>query len=317
MRIGIVGAGAIGGFIAAALANARVPVGIVARGPHLAAIRRDGIRVRSDLGEFAVRLEAADDLRALGDFDVLLLTFKAHQWPAFLPQLEPFARRGASVVTMQNGLPFWFVREPPLHSVDPGGRIGRSFSDERTIGGVVHVSGTITAPGEIRQSGGLRYVLGDPRGAENDRLRALADVFSSAGLEPEIDPKIRTTVWLKLVNNAGLNPMSVISGMSVKPMLADHNVRSRVRELMIEALEVGRAIGVVGDVNVDERIAYAARLDDVRTSMLQDFELGRSLEIDPILGAIVELAQRHGVAVPLLESTYAELRSRTALRPST
>jgi len=317
MRIGIVGAGAIGGFIAAALANAGVSVAIVARGPHLAAIRRDGLRIRSDLGEFAVRLEAAEDLRALGDFDVLLLTFKAHHWPAFLAQLEPFAQRGTSVVTMQNGLPFWFVREPPLRSVDPGGRIGRLFPDERTIGGVVHVSGTIVAHGEIRQSGGLRYVLGDPSGAENERLRALADAFSRAGLAPEIDPAIRTTVWLKLVNNAGLNPMSVISGMSVKPMLADPGVRARVRALMIEALEVGRAMGVVGEVNVDERIAYAARLDDVRTSMLQDFELGRSLELDPILGAIVELAQRRRVAVPLLESTYEELRNRAASRSAT
>ena len=170
-RVAVVGAGAIGGFLAAALAKSGVRVAIVARGAHLAAIRRDGLRVESELGSFAVRVDASDDLRHFGDVDVLLLTFKAHQWPAFRAQLEPFAAGTSTVVTMQNGLPFWYVREPPLESVDPGGAIGNLFADDRVIGAVVHVSGQIVAPGVVRQSGGLRYVLGEPSGGGH-RARA-------------------------------------------------------------------------------------------------------------------------------------------------
>src|SRR6516225_3705324 len=143
MRVAIVGAGAIGGFIAAALAKAGVPVALVARGEHLAAIARDGLRIDSDLGRFTARVDAADELDKLGSFDALLLTFKSHHWPQLVGQLKPFAGTAATIVTLQNGLPFWYVREPPLQSVDPRGSIGRLFSDDRIVGGVVHVSGRI------------------------------------------------------------------------------------------------------------------------------------------------------------------------------
>jgi 2-dehydropantoate 2-reductase len=306
-RIAVVGAGAIGGFIAAALAKAGHNVGVVARGSHLAAIRRDGLQVDSDLGNFRIGVEASDDLRELGEPDVLLLTFKAHQWPAFLTQLAPFARRTSTIVTMQNGLPFWYVREPPLRSVDPGGAIGELFGDEQVIGAVVHVSGEIVAPGAIRQSGGLRYVFGDPQGAPAPAVHALAEIFRDAGLEAQIDPNIRATVWLKLVNNAGLNPTSVLRGMTIRPMLADPSARAQVHAMMSEALHVGEAMGVVSGVDVDARIAYAARLNDVKTSMLQDYELGRPLELDPILGAAIELGERYGVPVTELRAAYEQL----------
>lgn len=311
-RIAVVGAGAIGGFLAAALAKAGFPVAVIARGAHLAAIRRHGLQAHSDLGTFGARVQASDDLRHLGDFDVLLLAFKAHQWPAFRAQLEPFAARSATIVTMQNGLPFWYVREQPLQSVDPGGKIGTLFADDRVIGAVVHVSGEIVAPGIVRQSGGLRYVLGNPSGSRSDRLDALGAILRDAGLGPEIDANIRSTVWLKLVNNTGLNPTSVLRGMTIKPMLADSGARAQVREMMTETLRVGQAMGVVSMVDVSARIAYAARLDDVKTSMLQDYERGRPLELDPILGAVIELAQRYGVAVPQLQAAYERLRRLTA-----
>jgi 2-dehydropantoate 2-reductase len=309
-RVAVVGAGAVGGFLAAALAKAGVSVAVVARGEHLAAIRRDGLRVESDLGAFAVRVDASDDLRLLGDFDILLLTFKAHQWPGMLTQLEPFSVAGtATLVTMQNGLPFWYVREPPLESVDPGGRIGRLIGDDRVIGSVVHVSGEIAAPGFIRQTGGLRFVVGDPSGRASPRVEILAALFRRAGLQVEIDSNIRATVWLKLVNNAGLNPVSVLRGMTIRPMLANSDARKQVYELMTEALRVGQTMGIVSEVNVDARIDYAARLADVKTSMLQDYERGRPLELDPILGAVIELAERYQVEVPHLRGVYAQLRS--------
>jgi 2-dehydropantoate 2-reductase len=307
MRIGIVGAGGIGGFLAAALAREGIPVGVVARGEHLEAIRRSGLHVESDLGTFDAPVEAADDLRKLGHFDVLLLTFKAHQWPGFLEQLEPFAQTDAIVVTMQNGLPFWFERIMPLESVDPGGRIARLFPDERVIGSAVHVSGHVARPGAIKQSGGVRYMLGAPRGGPDANVDALVSTLRLAGLAPEADPNIRATVWLKLVNNSGLNPVSALRHMTIKPMLADPEARAEVRALMEESLRVGQAMGVVNEVDIDARIAYAARLDDVKTSMLQDYERGRPLEAGPILGAIIELAQRYGVEVPRLRAAHEAL----------
>ena len=307
-RIAVVGAGAIGGFLAGALARAGHRVAVVARGPHLAAIQRDGIRIESDLGSFGVRVEASDDLRELGGFDVLLLTFKAHHWPDFRPQLQPFAERATTIVTMQNGVPFWYERKTPLRSVDPGGVIGRLFPDERVVGSVVHVSGAIVEPGLVRQSGGLRYIFGDPRGGAGDATTGLTAIFRSAGLAAEVDRDIRSTIWLKLVNNAGLNPVSVLRAMTIKPMLAHPQARAHVRELMREAALVGQAMGVVSTVDLEARIAYAARLDDVKTSMLQDYERGRSLELDPILGAAIELGERYDVAVPRLRAAYEQLR---------
>jgi 2-dehydropantoate 2-reductase len=310
-RIAVVGAGAIGGFLAAALANSGHRVAVVARGAHLAAIRRNGLHVRSDLGEFSARVEASDDLRRLGAFDVLLLTFKAHQWQSLLPQLAG-VQGAPAIVTLQNGLPFWYVRKPPLSSVDPGGAIGRTFGDDRVIGGVVHVSGHVPEPGVIAQSGGLRYILGAPRGGSDPGVDDLAQIFRRARLAAEVDENVRATIWLKLVNNAGLNSVSVMRHMSIKPMLADRSARAEVHALMTEALAVGEAMGVVADVDVNERIAYAARLADVKTSMLQDYERGRALELDPIVGAVIELAGRYGVEVPHLRRAYAQLAPAAA-----
>ncbi|MGA8534811.1 MAG: 2-dehydropantoate 2-reductase [Candidatus Tumulicola sp.] len=312
MRVAVVGAGAIGGFLAGALARAGVQVAVVARGSHLEAIRRDGLRIQGDLGTFTINVDAGEDLRQLGTFDALLLTFKAHQWAPLLPQLAPFSGTGTSVVTFQNGVPFWYCRRPPLQSVDPDGAIGRLFPDEQVIGGVVHVSGKIAAAGTVAQSGGLRYVVGSPLGPPGPRVAALVAAMNDAELAAEADAGIRSTVWLKLVNNVGLNPVSALRGMSVRPMLADPAAREEVRALMMEALRLGQAMGVVAGVDVDARIAYAARLDDVKTSMLQDLERGRELELEPILGAVLELADRFGVAVPRIRQSYAALRHATA-----
>jgi 2-dehydropantoate 2-reductase len=307
VRVAVVGAGSIGGFLAAALHRSGTDVAVVARGEHLAAIRRDGLIVESDLGPLCARVDAAADLRELGDFDALLLTFKAHQWPELLPQLEPFSRTKTTIATLQNGLPFWYVRDEPLASVDPGGRIARLFPDEQVVAGVVHVSGHMVSPGRIKQSGGTRYVLGPPVGGSNARSERLVALFADAGLTPEFDTNVRATVWLKLVNNVGLNAVSVLRHLTIAPMLADAGARADVRALMTEALHVGQALGVVADVDIDARITYAARLEDVKTSMLQDFERARPLELEPILGAVLELATRLSVDVPRVRAAYDAL----------
>lgn len=312
MRVAVVGAGGIGGFLAGALARAGIPVGVVARGEQLQAIRRRGLDIESDLGRFHVGVRAVEDLHELGHLDVVLCAFKAHQWAALIPQFERVAANGARVVTLQNGVPFWYVRDPPLQSVDPHGTVGRLFADDRVTGGVVHVSGRVVAPGRIAQSGGLRYVLGDPRGGVSAPVDALVALLRGAGLAAESEANVRQTVWLKLVNNVGLNAVSALRGLRIRPLLADSQARRDVRELMQEALQVGRALGVVAEVDIDARIEYAARLADVKTSMLQDLERGRELEIDPILGAVIELAERLDVPVPRVRAAYATLRTHNA-----
>ena len=313
MRIVIVGAGAIGGYIAAALARTGIDVAVVARGPHLEALRRDGITVlSSDLGAFTAPVEAAEDLRSLGKFDLAILTFKAHQWPALLPQIAAAAAAGTTIVTLQNGVPFWFRRTPPLRTVDPGGAIAALIPDTQTIGGVVHVSGHIAQPGQIRQSGGGRFILGAMDPVVDEPLRQLAAAMGDAGLKPEVEPNIRHFTWLKLINNASLNPVSTIHELTIHQMLENPQTRDEVRQLMLETLAVGRALGVIDELDLDARMAYAQRLTDVRTSMLQDSLARRPLELDPIVGAVVELGEDLSVPVPRLRAVYDELRSRTA-----
>jgi 2-dehydropantoate 2-reductase len=316
MRIVIVGAGAIGGYIAATLTRAGMDVAAIARGAHLEAIRRDGITVvSSDLGQFTVRIEASDDLRSLGTFDLALLTFKAHQWPAFLPQLAPAVHAGTTIVTLQNGVPFWFRRTPVLQTVDPNGAIGALIPDKQTIGGVVHVSGNIAEPGKIRQSGGGRFILGAIDPTVDERLTQLVSGMRDAGLKPEVETNIRHFTWLKLINNASLNPVSTIHEVTIHQMLANPVTREEVFALMLETVAVGRKLGVVDDVDLDARMKYAQRLTDVRTSMLQDAQAHRQLELDPIVGAVVELGEDLGVPVPHLRAVYDELRARTNAFP--
>ena len=301
----MVGAGAIGGFIAAALARSGVAVTAIARGPHLEAIARDGIEVESEIGPFVARVEAAADLRDVAPGDVALLTFKAHQWPGFIEQLAPLSGTAATIVTLQNGLPFWFAREKPLASVDPGGRIAALFGDDQIVGGVVHSSSNIGRPGLVRQSGGLRFLFGEPGGAPSPRVDRLAATFCDAGLAGEARTDIRAKVWNKLTNNAGLNPVSALSRATVHTLLRDPGTRGVVAELFREATQTGRACGTAVDGDVEERLRTVGRLADVKTSMLQDVEAQRPLELDPILGAVVELAERSGVDVPISHAIYA------------
>ncbi|HEY3674807.1 MAG TPA: 2-dehydropantoate 2-reductase [Candidatus Tumulicola sp.] len=307
MRIAVIGAGAIGGFIAAALSRAGTSVGVVARGAHLEAIRESGLHVTGDLGAFSASVDAAEDLRRLGTFDALILTFKAHQWPQLLEQISDPRYADATIVTLQNGVPFLFERKPPLQSVDPGGAIASAFGDDRIVGGVVHVSGRVEAPGRIAQSGGLRYLLGAVSPKAAGRANALQGAMLEAGLSAELVDAIRVPVWLKLVNNVGLNAVSTLTGASIRSMLENPEYLAAVRDLMRETLDVGRAMGVVAEVDLDARLAYASRLDDVRTSMLQDYTAGKPLELDPMLGAVKELAQRFDVPVPHVADAYARL----------
>ncbi len=315
MKLCVFGAGAIGGFIAAALARSGVEVCVVARGAHLEAIRRGGLRVSSDLGDFTANLRASDDLREFGDLDYVLLTFKSQQWDGVLPQFERAINERAAFVTLQNGLPFWYSRERALQSVDPGGRILRTIPYERIIGGVVHASGHVVEPGFIRQSGGMLYPLGELDGSTTQRIADLSNVFSRAGLSAPIEPNIRRNIWRKLVNNLALNPVSALTRATVQSMLGDPPVRALLRAIIEEGLAIARASGVDPGVDADERLKWAEHIADVKTSMLQDVEARRPLELEPIAGAALELAHYYGVAVPHVETVHGltKLLERSAL----
>jgi 2-dehydropantoate 2-reductase len=313
----VFGAGAIGGFIAAALSRAGVDAAVVARGAHLEALRRDGLRIaRSDLGAFTVRIPAAADLREFDGVDYVLLTFKSHQWPGVLPQLQRAVAEDTVFVTLQNGLPFWYSRDRALESVDPGGKILRSIPYDRIIGGVVHASGHIVAPGVIDQSGGMLYPIGELHGGVTPRIEALSQAFAAAGMNAPIEPDIRRNIWRKLVNNTALNPVSALTRATVHAMLNDPPTREVLRAIINEALAVARASGVEPGVDAEERLKWAEHIADVKTSMLQDVEAGKVLELEPIAGATVELARRYGVPVPHIETTYAltKLLERTVAR---
>lgn len=268
-------------------------------------MRRSGLHVQSDLGEFTVDIPVSDTLRDFGELDYVLLAFKSQQWnDGVLAALEPAIAGSAVFVTLQNGLPFWYSRERALESVDPGGRILRAIPYERILGGVVHASGHIAQPGTIHQSGGMLYPLGELDGARTERIERLSQAFQAAGLSAPIEPNIRRNIWRKLVNNLALNPVSALTRATVQKMLGDPPVRALLRAIIEEGLSVARASGVEPGVDADERLKWAEHIADVKTSMLQDLEARRPLELEPIAGATLELARRYGVAVPHVETVY-------------
>jgi 2-dehydropantoate 2-reductase len=303
----VFGPGAVGGFIAAALARAGHRVGVVARGAHFNAIRKRGaITVQaSDLGAFDAPVEAFSDLREFDAPEFVLLTFKSHQWNGVLPQLEEAIAYGSTFVTLQNGLPFWYFGDRAVESVDPGGEILRTIPLEQIVGGVVHASGHVVAPGVIHQSGGMLYPLGELDGVTRPRTQRLAQAFADAGLNAPIEPVIRRNIWRKLVNNAAVNPVSALTRATVQRMLRDPGTRAVLHAMISQGLAVARATGVDPETDADERLAWAEHIADVKTSMLQDLEAGKPLELEPISGAVVELARGAGVPVPHIETVYA------------
>jgi 2-dehydropantoate 2-reductase len=316
MHVAIAGAGAIGGFLAGALAKSGARVSIVARGEHLRRIQADGLTVRSSrLGDFTVQLEAAADLRELERPEVVFTTFKAHQWPSFIPQFAGYRNTATSVMTFQNGLPFWYFEDRNLHSVDPTGEIRGLFDRRQLVGGVVHSSARVAEPGVVEQSGDVHYPIGELDGSASERITALSATFAGAGLNAPIQSNIRKAIWLKLLGNVSLNPISALTGARVSAMLADEQTRDTIAALMRETLQVAAATGVDLGVSAEQRIEMAREtVADVKTSMLQDLEAGRPLEIEPIAGAVVELADAYGIDIPHVRMAYALVKRLDATR---
>jgi 2-dehydropantoate 2-reductase len=319
-KVTVFGAGAIGGYLAARLAAAGHDVSVVGRGPHLRAIRERGL-VLDDRGETrTVRLRATDRAEELGPQELVVIAVKAHAMTGAAPAIASLLGPDTVLLPAQNGIPWWFPYRagPPLEgqrivAVDPDGSLARRLDPARVIGCVVYLAASVPEPGSVRRFGGNLLILGEPDGAVSPRLRRLAELLGAAGLEIATTERIRDAVWMKLWGNVAFNPLSVLTGAKMERMAADPGVLAVLRAAMLECQAVAERVGARFDRGVEARIAEARRIGDFKTSMLQDFEAGRPVEIDALVGAVIELGRRVGVATPLLDAIDALTRMRAAV----
>lgn len=312
MKAVVLGAGGIGGFIAGMLARSGTDVGVVARGAHLEAIRSRGLRIESDdFGTFCADVPVRADLREFGDVEFVLVAVKAHQLQELSEQLAPYAA-AAQIVPLVNGIPFWYFPDRPVEASDPGGRLRALVPDSNVIGAVVHASGHVVEPGVVKQSGGALYPLGRPDGSADAKLEELAALFTRAGFTAPVSGTIRVDVWRKLMGNVAFNPISALNRARVGTILHDPLSRALVRNVMLEVIGVAAAAGVDVAIDVDARMKMAEHIADVKTSMLQDVEARRPLELEPIVGAVVEMARDGAVAVPHTDTLYALVKTLEA-----
>lgn len=315
MRIGIIGAGAIGGFFAARLAHAGHDVAVLARGDTLTALQQRGIRLDSGGQSIEATVKASDDAETLGVQDLLILAVKS---PA-LPQVQTAAAAMSDdqtvVLPALNGLPWWFfLPQRALAAADPGGHIAQALPLARVLATVVYPACSSIAPGHVRHAAGERIVVGEPGGGQSARATAIAQVLSAAGFAVEASAKVREEVWLKLLGNACFNPVSLITRAWTDELIDDPAVHALFEAMMTETLAIGRAAGLALDVTPAQRLATTRRLGHVRTSMLQDGLAGKPVELDAILGTLLETAVALGVPAPHLQTvlTLARAHARAA-----
>lgn len=322
MKICILGAGAIGGALGVHLARGGHDVSLVARGPHLAAINARGLtlRYKDKHDETTVRLPASDDPAALGQQDLVVIGVKAHGVPAILPRLKPLLGPETIVLPALNGIPWWYFHRAggkydgtPVRCLDPDGAMLKALDPARIVGCVVYGAGDIPAPGVVRQTSlDQPLVLGEPDGAETPRLAALAKALAVPGMKITLDPRIRNSIWTKLLGNVAFNPISALALANMQAIAESARLKELVRNVMTEAVAVGQAHGVAFAMTVDQRLAMAGRLGPVKPSMLQDVEQNRPMEVEAIVGAVAELARLENIPTPTIDAVYALISGRDA-----
>ena len=312
MRIAIIGAGAIGGFLAARLAAARFEVTLVARGAQLAAIARDGLTLVERDGTRAThRLPVVERLGHATTPDFVVLAVKAHQVQAVAEDLARLPA-SASVVTMQNGIPWWYFQRHggphegrAVRAVDPSGTLAAGIDPCRLVGCVVYPACELTAPGVVRHVEGERFALGELDGKPSARVEAFSAALAAAGLKAPVHADIRSEIWLKLWGNLTFNPVSALTRATLDRICGEPLTRALAAGMMVEAQEVASRLGITFRVPLERRIEGAARVGNHKTSMLQDIEAGRPTEIEALLGSVIELARLTGTAIPRIETVYA------------
>jgi len=318
----IYGAGAIGGWLGMALAQAGGTVSLVARGQTLAALRQHGLRLtRPDGSTASAAVRASSEPAELGPQDLVVLAVKAPALPEVAQRIAPLLRPDTVVLTAMNGVPWWFTagcegpaRGQALASVDPQGILARTLDAGQVVGSVVHASCALAAPGHVRQHFGSRLIVGEPDGrAHSPRLDALAALLAAGGIEVERSERIQRDIWFKLWGNMTMNPISALTGATTDRILDDALVRGLVSAVMLEAREIGARLGLPIAQAPEERHAVTRRLGAFKTSMLQDVEAGKPLELDALVGAVRELGTLTGVATPFTDALLglARLMART------
>ena len=312
MKFLIAGAGAIGAYMGARMARAGLDVTLYARGPHLRAMQEHGVQVKSTEGDFVARPRIASSLEEAGPVDVVVLGVKAHGLTQLAPQLKPVLGPETTVVSTQNGIPWWYFQGfggewegMRLERIDPGGVTAAAIESRRVVGSIVYFSTEITAPGVIQHNEGNRISLGEPDGTRSERCRRIAEALIASGLRCPVTTRLRHEIWVKVLGNASLNPVSALTRSTLGEMLRDEGVRSVIRNIMLEVEAVAHKLGMELPVSVDQRIAGAEKVGAHKTSMLQDLEAGRPMEIEAIVGAVVELGERLGVPMPHMRTVYA------------
>lgn len=312
MRYLIVGAGAVGAYIGAKMARAGYDVTLHARGPHLRAMQQNGVRVVSADDDFQARPKVVGDLSEAGPVDVVFLCVKAHGLPPLVPSLAPVLGPETTVVSTQNGIPWWYFQGQNsaysgihLERVDPGGVISAAIEAKRVVGSLIYFSTEIIEPGVIKHIEGNRISLGEPDGTRSERCRQIAAALVASGLRAPVTAHLRNEIWVKILGNVAFNPISALTRATLVQIVRHPEVSELVRNIMRETEALAVKLGMELPVSIDQRIAGAEKVGEHKTSMLQDLEAGRPLELEAIVGAVVELGERIGVPMPHTRSVYA------------
>ncbi len=317
MKVCIYGAGAIGGYVGAQLAEAGADVSLIARGPHLKAMRENGLRLRIGGDEKVARVTCTDDPAELGPQDYIFVSLKAHAIPAVVDAMQPLLSNDTSVVTAVNGIPYWYfykhggaLEGTTLETIDPGAAQWNTLRPERAIGCIVYPATEVVEPGVIQHIYGDKFPLGEPGGEVTDRVRRLSQMMAAAGLRAPVLDNIRDEMWLKLWGNLCFNPISALTHATLDVITATPGTRAVAKAMMLEGQAIAEQLGVRFRVGVERRIDGAGAVGAHKTSMLQDLERGRAMEIDALVTVVQELGVLTGIATPTIDTVLALVQQR-------
>ncbi|WP_407180995.1 2-dehydropantoate 2-reductase [Bradyrhizobium sp. STM 3562] len=320
MRICIYGAGAIGGYLGVEFMRAGADVSLVARGAHLAAMRQNGLKLLIGGEERVVHPRCTDDPAELGEQDFVIICLKAHSITGVIERMQPLLGQRTRIVTAVNGIPYWYFYKhggrhegSTLESIDPGGRQWRELGPQRAIGCVVYPATEIEAPGVIRHVYGNNFPLGEPSGDITPDIKGLSDLFTAAGMKAPVLERIRDEIWLKLWGNVCFNPISALTHATLDVICTDVGTRALSKTIMLEAQTIAENLGVKFRVDVERRIEGARKVGAHKTSMLQDLERGRPVEIDPLITVVQEMGRMTGIATPAIDAVLALVAQRCRL----
>ncbi|MER0238542.1 2-dehydropantoate 2-reductase [Fulvimarina sp. MAC8] len=321
MKICVFGAGAIGGYMGVKLAKAGADVSLVARGPHLKAMRENGLKLIEAGEETVVDVTASENPADLGPQDYVIVTLKAHSVPPVVDTMQPLIGENTTIVSGVNGVPWWYFHKSGgehegtrLQTVDPGDRQWNGFGPDRVLGCVVYPAAEVIEPGVVKHIEGNRFSLGEPDGSKSERATALSKALTAAGLKAPVRPKIRDEIWVKLWGNLSFNPISALTHATLDVLCTDAGTRAVARNMMLEAQEIAEKLGVKFPIDVDRRIDGGAEVGAHRTSMLQDLDTGRPMEIDALVTSVQELGRITDTPTPTIDTVLAlvQLRAKVA-----